>query len=382
MIDNREERYFIWLSSVDGVGPTTFRTLVNLFGSPEGVFRDAPRFPERLRQAPRLAEKTRTALLAACNEEYLERFFATLERLGIAPVCQLHPRYPAGLHEVVAPPLTLYCIGRVELLQTERQIAIVGTREPSNYGREVAFRLGRRLGGSGVTVVSGMARGIDTSAHLGTLEAGGNTIAVLGCGVDVAYPRSNAEVYERICQQGLVLSEYVPHTEPLSGNFPARNRIISGLARGVVVVEAGEHSGSNITVNYALEQGKDVFAVPGPILSGVSVSTNAMIKSGCEVIAGEDDVLDFYGWGDKPARGGAVARPARAEKPAPPLQLTLQEQALVDVLMGGERSFDDLIELTGFPLGDLFPLLAGLEIKGVLEQKPGRLYVLKSGGRV
>ena len=376
----REERYFIWLASVDGIGPITFGSIINLFGSPEAVFSDAPSRPELLRKVPRLFDKTRTALLAACNEEYLERFFARLEKLGITAICRLNPQYPKALREVLAPPLVLYCIGRLELLAAGRTIAIVGTREPSNYGREVAHRLGKKLGENGIVVVSGMARGIDTCAHLGALEAGGSTVAVLGNGVDIAYPKSKANVYERICREGLVLSEYVPGTQPLPGNFPARNRIISGLSQGVVVVEAGAHSGSNITVNYALEQGKDVFAVPGPILSGVSTSTNQMIKAGCEVITCEDDVLDFYGWGDKPAKRPPKVGPGAAGPKY--VELTFQEQALVDVLEPGERSFDDLFEHTGFSLPELFTVLAGLELKGVLEQKPGRLYCLKTGGSI
>lgn len=370
----REEIYHIWLASIDGVGPITFSSLLAVFGTPEGVYERAPANPGLLSGIPRLGQKTAQALVESCNPQYIEAFFSSMEKKGITAVCKIGAQYPRPLLDVVAPPLVLYCKGRLELLGREKTIAVIGTRDPTPYGRSVAGKIGRSLAVNGVTVVSGMARGIDICAHLGALEGKGETIAVLGNGVDIAYPADKACVYEQICREGLVVSEYIPGTTPNPGNFPARNRIISGMARGVVVVEAGEKSGTNITVNYALEQNRDVFAVPGSILSKASVSTNLLIKSGCEVITNEEDVLAYYGWGGRERTGKAGA-------PAEPPQLSFQERMIADELIKGERSFDELFELTQFSMPDLFTLLAGLELKGVVEQKPGRVYALQGAGR-
>ena len=367
-----EETYFIWLASIDGIGPITFSSLMNIFNTPQAVFEDGPLHPERFKSVPRLSSKLGRMLVECANQAYLDGFLETLEEKGITAVCRLNSLYPNQLLEVFAPPLTLYCKGRLELLQAEKMIAIIGTREPTPYGRTVAGKISRSLGENGVTVVSGMARGIDICAHLGALEVQGDTIAVLGCGVDIAYPADKASVYEQICREGLVISEYIPGTKPLAGNFPARNRIISGLSRGVVVVEAGERSGTNITVNYALDQGKDIFAVPGSIVSKTSVSTNLLIKSGCEVITSEEDVLEFYGW------AGRKRRQVEAAKLK--LELTFQQRIITDALEQGGKSFDELYEITEFSMPDLFSLLAELEVKGVIDQQPGRIYAMSDGG--
>lgn len=375
MAYTQEEIYYIWLASIDGIGPITFASLLAVFGTPEGVFQNAPQYPGMLDSVPRFGKKGAHALVSACNTETIEKFFANLEKKNITAVCRLSPSYPKQLLDVFAPPLVLYCKGNVELLGREKIIAIIGTREPTPYGRTVAGKIGRVLGENGVLVISGMAKGIDICAHLGAMEGHGETIAVLGNGVDIAYPADKAYVYEQICREGLVISEYIPGTPPAQGNFPARNRIISGMARGVVVVEAGERSGTNITVNYALEQGKDVFAVPGSITSKTSVSTNQLIKSGCEVIIGEDDVLEYYGWGGREQKHHFAVK----TKSAPPVQLTFQERMLTDALEAGEKSFDELYELSQFSMPELFTLLAELELKGIIAQKPGRVYVMGGG---
>jgi DNA processing protein len=368
----REETYHIWLASIDGVGPITFASLLGIFGTPEGVFLNAPKNPGLLDGVPRFGKRTAQLLINSCNEEHITKFFANMEKKGVMAVPRISPQYPRQLLDVFAPPLVLYCRGRLELLAHERIVAVIGTREPTPYGRNVAGRIARVLGENGVLVISGMAKGIDVCAHLGALEGHGDTIAVLGNGVDIAYPADKAYVYEQICRDGLAISEYIPGTQPAPGNFPARNRIISGMARGVVVVEAGEKSGTNITVNYALEQGKDVFAVPGSITSRTSISTNQLIKSGCEVVTSEEDVLEYYGWGGRTPRRSIAAK----VKAAPPVQLSFQERMLADALEVGEKSFDELYELSQFSMPELFTLLAELELKGVIAQKPGRVYVL------
>lgn len=372
-----DEQYYIWLASIDGVGPITFYSLMERFGTPQALFEGALRRREEMKEVPRLATRVAGAIVRSATDEYLQQFFQKLEQKGITAVCRLNERYPKELLDVFGPPLVLYAKGRLELLAAERKIAVIGTRSPTAYGRDVAGKLGRALAAGGVTVVSGMARGVDICAHLGALEAAGDTIAVLGCGADVIYPPDKSAVYEQICQRGLIISEYVPGTAPLQGNFPARNRIISGLSRGVVVVEAALHSGTNITVNYALDQGRDVFAVPGNISSGNSASTNALIKNGCEVIISEQDVLQYYGWGGHEPRG-TVHKAARRE----PVQLSFQQRLITDALGSGERSFDELFEVTEFSMPDLFTVLSELELMGVIAQKPGRIYGLADGVQI
>lgn len=369
-----DEQYYIWLASIDGVGPITFYSLMERFGTPQVLFVDAPRLREQMKDVPRLAARVVDAIVRSATDAYIQQFFQKLEQKGITAVCRLNQRYPKELLDVFGPPLVLYAKGRLELLAAERKIAVIGTRSPTAYGRDVAGKLGRALAAGGVTVVSGMARGVDICAHLGALEAGDDTIAVLGCGTDVVYPADKSAVYEQICSRGLIISEYVPGTQPLQGNFPARNRIISGLCRGVVVVEAAQHSGTNITVNYALDQGRDVFAVPGNILTGRSASTNALIKNGCEVITNEQDVLEYYGWGGHAPRAGQ-----RRSKAKEPIQLSFQQRLITDALEHRERSFDELFEVTEFSMPDLFTLLSELELLGVIAQKPGRVYELAEG---
>ncbi len=369
-----DEQYYIWLAGIEGVGPITFASLMERFGTPQAVFEQAPGHRDLLEQVPRVGAKLADRLARNATQEHLQSFLQTLEKKGIVAVSRLHALYPAELLQVFGPPLVLYCKGRTELLKSEKKIAVIGTRSPTAYGRDVAGKLGRALGGGGVTVVSGMARGIDICAHLGALEAHGDTIAVLGCGTDVVYPADKSAVYEQICREGLMLSEYIPGTGPLHGNFPARNRIISGLSRGVVVVEAAERSGTNITVSYALDQGRDVFAVPGNILTGSSASTNALIKSGCEVITNEQDVLEYYGWGGREPRKGA--HKARNREP---VQLSFQQRLVTDALQGGERSFDELFEVTEFSMPDLFTVLSELELLGVIAQRSGRIFALADG---
>ena len=196
----REETYHIWLASIDGVGPVTFASLLSVFGTPEALFHDAPKKPALLDSVPRFGKKSARQLLDSCNEEYIGKFFANMEKKGITAVARVSRQYPKQLLDVFGPPLVLYCKGRLELLGHDKIIAVIGTREPTPYGRDVAGKIARSLSQNGVLVISGMAKGIDVCAHLGALEGKGDTIAVLGNGVDVPYPADKAYVYEQICR--------------------------------------------------------------------------------------------------------------------------------------------------------------------------------------
>jgi DNA processing protein len=222
--------------------------------------------------------------------------------------------FPARLRAIFDPPRALYTRGSGEPeLLGRRVVAVVGARSCSPYGAQVAGMLGRELAASGLVVVSGLARGIDGEAHRGTLDAGGTTVAVLGCGIDRDYPASNAQLSRRIEETGLVVSEYEPGVEPAPWRFPARNRIIAGLSEAVVVVEARERSGALITADFALEEGREVFAVPGEITSSLSAGTNALLKLGATPLTETDDVLDALGIERTPAAEAVDVSPAAAQ---------------------------------------------------------------------
>ncbi len=269
--------------------------------------------------------------------------------------------FPANLRELAHMPPVLFVRG--EVLEQDRQaIALVGTRRPSVYGRQIAEKLGRELAGNGVTVVSGLARGVDTFAHKGALAAGGRTIAVLGCGIDVYYPPENRQLQNSIAEHGAVISEFPPGMEPMAMNFPKRNRVVSGLSLGVVAVEAGEKSGVLNTVAWAVDQGRDVYAVPGNLTSPQSTGTNRLIKQGARPVWSVEDILADLGI---KARQEARAR----------VEVADDEKPVLDFLTGEPKHVDDICENLGIPVPTLLSLLLQLELKGLVRQMPGKLFV-------
>jgi DNA processing protein len=263
--------------------------------------------------------------------------------------------YPPLLGEIYDPPRTLHVRGEADLsLLTHPAVAIVGARACSPYGAQVARLLGRELGGAGFVVVSGMARGIDGEAHRGALEAGGITVAVLGCGVDRDYPAAHAQLARRICERGLIASEYEPGVEPAPFRFPARNRIISGLAAATIVVEAREKSGALITADFALDQNRLVFAVPGEITSSLSAGTNRLIREGAAPLTGVQDVLDELGV-------SPAALPAAPAEPNP----------LLARLAERPWTADELSVSTGLGAAQLAAALAELELAGAAVESNG-----------
>lgn len=269
------------------------------------------------------------------------------------------PQYPSLLREIKDPPPVLWVEGEVGVLSREICVAIVGARECTPYGEKVAFNLAVELVRTGIVVVSGLAYGIDTAAHRGALEGAGKTVAVLGCGIDVPYPGGNLGLKKRIAQSGAVLSEFPPGTAAATWTFPQRNRIISGLARGVVVVEAGVKSGALITAEWALQQGREVFAVPGNITSPLSAGTNRLIGQGAKVVTGVSDILEELN-----IRSGLQAK----ENCRP---LSTGEGAVLEFLSNGARNIDELVRLSGYPVGEVSSILTGLEIGGLVKSLPG-----------
>jgi DNA processing protein len=270
---------------------------------------------------------------------------------------------PELLRQIHDPPHVLFLrgAGEVEVL-TRPAVAIVGARACSPYGAQVARMLGRELAAAGLVVVSGLARGIDGEAHRGALGAGGATVAVLGCGIDRDYPAAHAELARRICERGLVVAEYEPGVEPAPWRFPARNRIIAGLAAATVIVEARERSGALITADFALEDGREVFAVPGEITGTLSTGTNRLLRQGATPLTSADDVLELFGL-------------AASQRPRPPT-LGADAAAALGRLTDGAASADELARATGLEPGPLAAALAELELAGLVGEADGRYRVV------
>jgi DNA processing protein len=293
-------------------------------------------------------------------------FRASLAARGLRFLGRGEPSYPSALRELhdSPPGLFLRGSGAVELLG-RRGVAIVGARACSSYGSQVARLLGRELTAAGIVVVSGLARGIDGDAHRGALEAGGPTLAVLGCGVDRDYPVAHAQLAARISEQGLVVSEYAPGVEPAPWRFPARNRIIAGLAAATIVVEARERSGALITADFALEAGREVFAVPGEITSSLSAGTNALLRLGATPLTSTGDVLEALGIDAAP-----VPSPELGEIPARVLYALVREPS----------GIDGLIHATGLDAAAVATALAELELAGAVAEADGLYRGVKPQG--
>lgn len=294
--------------------------------------------------------------------------FDRLGKKGYSLVTFEDVEYPACLREICDPPCVLFYAGCVEVLQGPA-VAVVGTRRPSPYGRAVAERLAEDLASRGVVVVSGLAVGIDSSAHWGALK-GGRTVAVLGSGLESLYPKENRKLMEKIAERGAVVSEFPLDTEPFAGNFPRRNRIISGLAQAVIIIEAAEKSGSLITAGFALDQGREVMAVPGNVTSDVSRGTNRLIKDGAKLIESWEDVAEEL---PSPLREKLLAQKEGETQPLP--LLTDEEAAVYKLLKTDELiHIDELLEQSSLSVSELLVLLLNLEIKGLITQSPGKCY--------
>jgi DNA processing protein len=292
---------------------------------------------------------------ARCFDE--ARLRARLAAAGLRWIGRSDDCFPPSLAAIFDPPAGLFVRGRALVgLLSRPAVAIVGARACSSYGSHVARMFGRELAGAGLVVVSGMARGVDGESHRGALEAGGQTVAVLGCGVDRDYPAVHAELARRICRDGLVVSEYAPGVEPAPWRFPARNRIVAGLAQVTVVIEARERSGALITADLALEEGREVFAVPGEITSALSAGTNALLRLGATVATSAADVLETFG----------LAPP----EPKPP-ELTPAAAAVLGRLRDGPHSADEVVRALALDAGAAAAALAELELHGLLTETSG-----------
>ncbi|HJV65436.1 MAG TPA: DNA-processing protein DprA [Geomonas sp.] len=356
--------YYYWfgLKSVPLVGNVTFLRLLSHFGSPERALSASA---QELAQVKGLSKAAAASLLNHDFHPLARQECELLAGSGAQVVDILSERYPRLLMEIPDPPPYLYVLG--ELSGSETAVAIVGSRRASQYGLATATRLARDLVNQGVTVVSGMARGIDTAAHWGALKAGGRSVAVLGCGIDVIYPPENANLHQALRESGALISEFPMGTAPLAENFPRRNRIISALSKGVVVVEAGEASGSLITAHYALEQGREVFAVPGNVTMSGSRGCNGLIKEGAKLVERVEDILEELSL--------EVKAPAELPQPAA-FSLTPQEAEVYTLLCRGPLQIDDIIVESALTAGEVSATLLRLELKGAVMQLPGKYFAV------
>jgi len=358
---NTTEQYWVWLSSIEGIGPRRFYQLLSIYEDAKAVWDNAGD-PEMRFLGPAVLKK----LKEARSEQYFYSLFARLEKLGIMPITRINEGYPSLLNNIFDPPATIYVMGSCKL-DDARMFSIVGSRRCTRDGQRAAREIAETLARNKVTVISGMAHGIDTAAHEGALIGMGKTIAVLGCGTDVIYPPENAQLYRRILDNGgAIVSEYAPGTQPKPGHFPARNRIISGMADGVLIVEGAERSGAMITISNALDQSRDVFAVPGSIYASLSAAPNKLIMEGALPVLSAWDILEHYRWASRPK--------PKEDTPRPKLELDPEDDLIIKALLEQELSFDELANMVDFPIAKLNSHLTMLELRGIIVKVPGGLY--------
>ena len=366
---------WVALKSVEGVGSVAFRNLLAVYGSPRRVFEAA--LPD-LEQAAGLNHKTARNIKDFRGWEQAHAELAKAEREGVSIVTCEDPAYPERLRRIYDPPPLLYIKGSLDT--ADIPVAVVGSRNASPYGRYVTEKLSRELAQRGATVVSGLARGIDTCAHRGALAARGRTIAVMGCGIDVIYPPENRKLHGEIASNGAVVTEFAFGTEPDRPHFPARNRIISGLSLGVLIVEAGEKSGSLITARCALEQNREVFAVPGSIDLPGSRGTNRLLRQGAKLVETVEDILEeILPQLERPnVTEERFARTKSAQQDRPGREaLTDNESRLLGFITEKPQDADTLIKRTGLAAAEALSLLLSLELKGCIRQLPGKRFILK-----
>jgi DNA processing protein len=366
---------YIALNMVDGVGPIRVRALLDRFHEPQAILSATK---ADLMQVEGVGEEVARSILGWREKVGLDEELKRIEKAGVHVVTRDDPEYPKNLREVYDPPIILYVKGTL----SERDalaIAVVGSRRTTLYGQDMARKLAYQLGRVGVTVVSGLARGIDSAAHTGTLQAKGRTVAVIGCGIDIVYPAENEKLANEIVEKGgAVVTEFPFGVKPDKQNFPMRNRIISGWSLGTVVVEANLKSGALITANQAAEQGRQVFAVPGRADSILSRGTNKLIKDGAKLTEDVEDILGEFEYllPKRATEQAEAASEGGGTKPA--LVLSDMEEKVMAHLGREETAIDEVIRASGLTTACVSATLLSLEMKRLIRQLPGKLYVRNS----
>jgi DNA processing protein len=361
-----EKDVILGLHEIEGIG---WDTIQQIFDAVEDVRMLLERPASALLAGTTITLRRVRDIETILTKAFIEGKLRFYDECGVVPITFFDTAYPPLLRYIDKPPWVIYTIGNIELLQRD-SIAVVGSRHPTPYGREVAEWFGSSLAGAGLPVVSGLARGIDTYAHIGALRATGDTIAVLGNGLNVCYPPEHHKLQRRIGNSGLVVSEYGWNTRPSKGTFPWRNRIIAGLTRGTLVVEAALGSGSLGTSNYANNFGRDVFAIPGLITSPKSAGVYQLLRDGAKLVTSPEDIWTEYG-----VRTPAVTTGAGATENQE--ALTPEESELL-VLMGAESvTIDELLMRTAYTFGHLHTLLLSLLVKNRIRALPGSAYIVR-----
>lgn len=360
---------YILLNMVENLGFNKLKNLLEFYNEPSRILEASKRDLAAMEGiGDIIAEK-----IVSLKKQNLDKELRLMEKKGVYAVSVFDSSYPQNLKNSYSPPVILYIKGQINPEDCDA-VAVVGSRIPSHYGISNCEKLSADLASRGITVVSGMARGIDTAAHKGALKSG-RTIAVLGSGLNRIYPPENRELADEICEKGAVISEFPMDTPPERFNFPRRNRVISGLSLGVVVVEAAENSGALITANFALEENREVFAMPGRIDSKVSTGTNKLIKEGAKLIETADDVIEeiqsnlkYYSKRRKKTNGASAGKE---------VYLTPEENMMKDLLSYDPVYIDELAEKTNMSVDKVAGLLVKLEIKNIIMELPGKNFILK-----
>ncbi len=358
-----EEFYWLGLKAVPGIGNIIFRRLLETFGTPKDAFAASESELSSLRG---ITPSIISSIKNGAWKKFASEESARLAELQIRLVTFTSKEYPKSLFEIPDPPPFIYISGNIPA--SSARIAIVGSRKATSYGLMTTARLAEELSARNITVVSGMARGVDTAAHKGGINGAGSSIGVLGCGIDIVYPPENRMLFEDMASRGCLVSEFPLGTLPLAENFPRRNRIISGLSRGVLVVEATERSGSLITARYALDHGRDVFAVPGNINFATSRGVNMLIKQGAKLVDCVEDILEEI--------PDFICCPARPEQSFGDFSLTPREAVIYELLAHSPLHVDDIIRQTELTAPEVSSMLLTLELKGAVTPLPGKHYCI------
>ena len=366
-MDNRTA--LLILNLIPGLGPIGIGNLIDKLGEPGAILETSEK---ELRKTSGLRKSVLENITYWEKIVDIERELALIKEKGIKIITILDDEYPFYLKNIHSPPAVLY-IKTSSPFEFIPSIAIVGTRKASPYGEKITKELSMELSSRGFIIVSGMARGIDSIAHRAALDAGGKTIAVLGCGVDIVYPKENGELAEQIQKQGALISEFGMGTSPSRENFPRRNRIISGLCIGIVVTEASARSGSLITTRFALEQGREVFSVPGKINAQNSEGVNGLIKHGAKLVQNVEDILSEL----QPAMytNKITHKKTKEKVPLKPANLSPDEKKIYDTLSDEPVHIDKIMDKTQFSIGALSQILLTLELKKIIKQIPGKMFI-------
>ena len=359
MIISKRHKSIIWLQVIVGLTSAKINAIEQVCDIVD-LLENPLKYAEKLRSI--IGESAYKRIKLPCEAKQINDIISLTKEKHCGFIIRGDAEYPEALEEIDVPPAILYYKGDVGLLKTNC-LGVVGTREPSRYGRDYTEKFVEVLAKCSLTIVSGMARGVDSVAHRTALQNDGKTIAVLGCGIDIVYPANNVQLYDDIARDGLIISEYPIGTPSLAYNFPERNRIISGLSRGILITEAGLKSGSLITAEYAIKQNRELFVIPSALNSPRGQGSNLLLKT-CQgaIVLSPDDIISALGIKNQP------------EKKASAMQLDFMEERLLNALQYSEMHFDDLVDLTGLGVSDLNALLIRMEVVGLIRKLDNNYY--------